>query len=395
MKIKRTTAVPQIYHETSDIKNVSNLPDILKRNREINTRMMSMSEQADYKLQYDQVSEIEYYVPKLFDFITLNNDVLLTIYDTPGLNDSRTRDVYYQYINNNFNKFDVIIFLLDINSAMNTSDENDILKMLITNIKNNKDKYNIDTNLIVLLNKCDDMVFNKKTKKYELDEELQDMFNQANAIIQSTCKEIYSDFKYSILPISCENSYIYRMYKRNPTSKLDEKHLNKFGSNEFGKSRWNRLDENEKLEQIHKLFKKFDYNDRISMSGFLEFKNTMQNMFSSNNQYLYIMNHLKYEIQQNTSVIQDDIMNYLDKLDDIQKKLYHIVQNFNKAKSELAFFYKAIDGYFMLYRCHINQNVLPQLGLEEKYLDKYVSILNNFQKYNYHSQTYKPKILYL
>jgi hypothetical protein len=42
--------------------------------------MMSMYEQADYKLQYDQVSEIEYYVSKLFDFITLNNNVLLSIY---------------------------------------------------------------------------------------------------------------------------------------------------------------------------------------------------------------------------------------------------------------------------------------------------------------------------
>jgi septin family protein len=43
MKIKRTTAVPQIYHEVTDIKEV-NVKEILKRNRDINTAIMKKTE---------------------------------------------------------------------------------------------------------------------------------------------------------------------------------------------------------------------------------------------------------------------------------------------------------------------------------------------------------------
>ncbi len=166
MKIKRTTAVPQIYHEVGDINQVSDLKSILQKNRATNTDIMKKTENPSYKLKLEDVKEIEYCVPKLFDFLDLRKDVVLTIYDTPGLNDSRTKDVYYQYINNVFNKLNVIIFVLDINSAMNTSDENDILRMIITNIKSNKVKYNVDTKLVVLLNKCDDMSLNNHTNKY-------------------------------------------------------------------------------------------------------------------------------------------------------------------------------------------------------------------------------------
>ena len=156
MKIKRTTAVPQVYHEVTDLEqvNASDVKSILYKNREINTDIMKKTENPHYKLRQEDIREIEYYVPKLFDFLDLRKDVVLTIYDTPGLNDSRTKNIYYEYINNVFNKLNIIIFVLDINSAMNTSDENDILRMIITNIKTNKMKYNTDTKLVVLLNKC-------------------------------------------------------------------------------------------------------------------------------------------------------------------------------------------------------------------------------------------------
>ena len=38
----------------------------------------------------------------------------LTVYDIPGLNDAKTKDIYFQYIRNKFNIFDVIILMVDI-----------------------------------------------------------------------------------------------------------------------------------------------------------------------------------------------------------------------------------------------------------------------------------------
>jgi len=348
MKIKRTTAIPQVYHEVNDIKDVSDLSTIILTNRQINTNIMNQTEDPNYKLNINDIGEIHYYVPKLYDVVNLKDDVLLTIYDTPGLNDSRTKDVYCQYINDNFNKYDVVIFVLDINSAMNTSDEHDILKMLVNNIKNNKKKHNIDTNLIVLLNKCDDVIFNEQTNTYELDTELSEMYIQANTIIRNTVDELYPVLQYDILKMSCEDSYIYRMYKKYPSIKLDEHHLNKFGANEYGKARWTNLSEDKKQSQIEKIFNKFDYTDRIKMSGFQTFKDLLSNVFSNDNQYKFLLNHVKFNVKLllDYSNCASDISNELKKYLDY---LCVLINKFDKPTAEYRFMFDYIDKYMTDY----------------------------------------------
>jgi len=352
MKIKRTTAIPQIYHEVEDLNKITDVKTILLQNRTTNNDIMKKTENPNYKLKLEDVKEIEYYVPKLFDFLNFKKDILLTIYDTPGLNDSRTKDVYYQYIDNVFGKLNVIIFVLDINSAMNTSDENDILRMIITNIKNNKLKYNIDTKLVVLLNKCDDMSLNKHTNKYCLDEELLEMYEQANTIINATIKELYNGFKYDILPISCEDSYVYRMYKRNPNAKLDEKHLNKFGANEYGKSKWNVMSQEDKQSRVAELFKDFNYDDRITMTGFKQFKMVMHNILNDENQYKYLLDYIKHDLQIQTNIknyLQIDISNELHLFQKYHTYLNNLIEKFEKPLSEFKFLYDAIDNFIMNY----------------------------------------------
>lgn len=353
MKIKRTTAVPQVYHEVLDLKEV-NVKEILERNRKINTDIMTKTENPVYKLKLEDVKEIEYYVPRLHDFMKLKKDVKLSIYDTPGLNDSRTKDVYYQYINNVFKKLNVIIFVLDIYSSMNTSDEVDILKMIITNIKNNKLKYNMTTKLVVLLNKADDMSLDPRTNKYCLDTELQEMFNQANGIISSTVKEIYRDLDYDILPISCEDAYVYRMYKRNQNVKLDEKHLNKFGANEYGKSKWNKMSYEEKQSKVPELFKSIDdesgYKDRMKMTGYDQFRIVMQKVFSVTSQYEYLLDHIKLDIQALTANFNKvDITNELELFQKHHKYLDELVKSFDKPLGEFQFLYAIFDEFIINY----------------------------------------------
>jgi len=387
MKIKRTTAVPQVYHEVEDLSQVSDLKSILYKNRATNTDIMKKTENPSYKLKLEDVKEIEYYVPKLFDFLELRKDIVLTIYDTPGLNDSRTKDVYYQYIINVFSKLNVIIFVLDINSAMNTSDENDILRMIITNIKTNKLRYNVDTKLVVLLNKCDDMSLNKHTNKYCLDEELLEMYDQAKTIIDATVKELYNGFKYDILPISCEDSYVYRMYKRNPNAKLDEKHLNKFGANEYGKSKWNVMSQEDKQSRVAELFKDFDYDDRIEMTGFKQFKLVMREILKEENQYKFLLGHIRLDLQ---SIINNyskvDITDELNRFQKYHTYLSLLVDKFERQSDEFKFLYEAFDDFMLNYGLQFTEafwsNVKSNKSIDTYQLiyKMYVTFKNYFVK---------------
>lgn len=398
MKIKRTTAVPQIYHEVEDDKDITDITTILLKNREINASIMKKTESDAYKLKLDDIKENEYNVSKLYKFVKMRQNVLLTIYDTPGLNDSRTKDVYHEYINSVFHKLNIIVLILDIYSAMNTSDENDILRMILRNIKTNKHQYNIETKLIVLLNKCDDMSLNENTQKYSLDTELQEMYDQANNIIAATVREIYSEFTYDILPISCEDAYVYRMYEKNPNAKLDEKHMNKFGANEYGKSKWNALSAQDRQTKVAKLFEDFDYNKRMAMTGFTEFINIMQNILNDNNQYKYLVDKIRIDIQKNINDYDKiDIETELNLFTEYYKYMNILVEKFDKTVAEYEYLYDVFDVYIINW-CNkfnaqfwqLNKNSIDILNIiyklynvyKNKFIDNrlYIANVNEFTK---------------
>ena len=384
MKIKRTTAVPQIYRQSNNVNEKSDFKKILDNNRKINNDIMKKTEDPNYKLKLEDIKEIEYFVPKLFDFLNLRKDVVLSVYDTPGLNDSRTKDVYYEYIRNVFNKLNIVILVLDINSALNTSDENDILKMIIENILKNKNDYNVETKLVVLLNKCDDMSYDKDKQQYCLDEELQEMYNQAKNIIDTTAKELSCNFKYEILPISCEDSYVYRMYQRDPNATLDLKHLNKFGANEYGKSKWNVMSPNEKQARVSELFKDFNYEDRIAMTGFKRFKSVMQEILNDKYQYKFLLDHIKLDLQ---SIINNynkiDITNELNLFEKYHSYLKNLIDKFEKSLFEFKFLYDAFDGFIMNYSRQFTEAFWTNLK-STKSIDTYILIHNMYMFFNKH-----------
>jgi GTPase Era involved in 16S rRNA processing len=379
MHIKRTTTLPQVYYETKDINLMGDLTTIRESNRDINTKMME--ESIDKPLTLSDIKEVKYYVPRVFDLIdSLKDDVYLTVYDMPGLNDGITKNVYHDYTIKTFHNFDIIIFILDIHSGLNTSDETDILKLILKNMKLNADKYQIFNKLIILLNKCDAMECDESGINCEpLDDELIEMKNQVYGIVQSLKVELYPDANIDILCISCEDAYIYRMYKRNPKCELDPKYLNKFGANEFGKSRWNRLPDKKKKSEIVKLFKKYDYTENIKLAGFLAFKKSLDKSLQPDNQYKYLMNHINYEIYNfqitdithiiQTNISFKNILNKITTLNEIFGKTSgydklagvfdtyaesQLIQNFDIYKTELnadelyTFQKKCLAGYIAL-----------------------------------------------
>lgn len=306
MAIKRTTTMPQVYVETQP-KNSTNKNKgltkeestrIREHNRNINKKYMDSTADGTTKLTVDDVSEIYYAVPKIVDlFNNFPNETCVAIYDLPGLNDSMTKDVYHSYVKKNFHKFDVVIFLVDINSSLNTSDETSILRLVLEGIKNNRTTYGIETSLMVLVNKCDDL---KKSGKQMIpvDEELQDMYKQVETIVNTVIKEIDPQIKFTSTCISCEDSYIYRSYNRDDNVQLDAKYTNKMGSNEVGIKPWAKLSEDQKKKKIKEIFASLDYSDRIEQCGFKQFNTILQTMLDKTKQYTFLMNHIKYALQQ-------------------------------------------------------------------------------------------------
>ena len=108
---------------------MSKLDDIREHNRVKNEEIMKKTEGGD-TLVYEDVKEVSYYVPKLYDILKNKriDKVFFTVYDLPGMNDSQTKNVYFKYCEENFHEFNIVLFVVDVTSALNTSDEMDILK---------------------------------------------------------------------------------------------------------------------------------------------------------------------------------------------------------------------------------------------------------------------------
>ena len=347
-KLKRTTMTPQVYYENS-IKNNKSIDKktIREINKEINTKLIQKSENNDL-ITKDDIQEVKHIVNKIHKFTELKKDIFLTIYDIPGLNDGRTKEVFMEYIENNFNKFDIIIFVVDINSALNTTDEVEILEKILNNCKKNKDNYNIENKLIVLASKCDEMYL--ENDKLVLEEEMQELYDQIKTMVDQKIEQIIPDLEYSIIPISCEDSYIYRMYSKNSNCKLDMKYLNKFGQNEYGKKKWNRLKEEQKEKLVKKLISEVDIKESLNLTGFNNFRNNLNIYLNPKNQKLFINNHIIQDIQNikgNTKInIEDDIQlfyKYYKKYNSLEEK---IKEGINTIEIFEKYFTKYLENWF-------------------------------------------------
>lgn len=238
MKIKRTTMCPQVYHETEKIDELIDPAVIRSRNKEINDKLYSKKD-----ITLSDIKELIHFVPKIENFVKLNKGVYFSVYDVPGLNDANTKDVYFQYVKNSFHKFDIIVYVIDVKLGLNTSDEIDILNMIISQINFNQ-KRGLMQKLIVIVNKCDD--FNE-------DEEIREMYKQVETTIAN--KTEGENIEYQIFPLSCEDAYMYRMINNNPDVKLDDKYYHKIGINEYGKKKWNLMGK-DKIDNLRKEIKK-------------------------------------------------------------------------------------------------------------------------------------------
>jgi 50S ribosome-binding GTPase len=208
--------------------------------------------------------EIVQQAPSLYDFVPLPNDMQYCIHDINNLD----------YLKNNSYKFDIIIYVVDINSTTDTF--NDSLKLIIACINSNRTTYDIYNYLYILLNRCDDMLI--EDNKFQLLDRHKTMLGHC---VKTITTYIGADSKidYALILTSIEDWYILRTIQSGTTQVLSTKNKNRLNSTFGGKP----ADSNEKILEL------------LRCAGFLKFKNNFASVIDEHGCSFY-QNHIKYQL---------------------------------------------------------------------------------------------------
>ena len=365
-KLKKTTMTPQIYNECerSDKHNCEFFKQINEANDKKNAALTEKAAQGE-KLTKDDIEPIEYAVPKIHGFSKLTQKTYLSVYDIPGLNDSETQTLFFDYIADNFYKFDIIVLIVDIHSAFNTIDEIQILEKIINKCKDNFTEFGINNKLIVLANKCDDMEY--KNKQFELSEDHTELFEQAENIVERKVGELFPKLDYEIIPISIEDSYIYRMFAKNKSccDTIDIKYINKFGYNEYSKSKWKKLTDDNKRKNIKKFLETNNIDEQLVQTGWNLFKDTLNSYLTPANQKIFINNHLEYCLRKITGYDKLDINEDVQKLYLIQSRYKELSAKIPSGIDTKKIFNDFLSNYFTNYYTKVISNYIHSQSCEK------------------------------
>ncbi len=288
MKRRKTTMLPQIYHATNDIGKVDSIETIYAKNKTSNDRILELRENGQFNIQKD-FKEINHNISFITEFINLpDSNATYSILDMPGLN-CGVDNIYNNYIINNSDKIDIYLLVFDINSGMNTTDEINIINLVVSQIKKNANGY-----IHFLINKCDSIKFLPDNKINLGEDELHELYNRSIGIIHKQCSEIAG--KYTITPICSSKLYIYRGVKNN-IDNIDEYLLDNIIIEQCGKPELKKLnDVGMKRRFISGLFQQEDmYNDWMTSTGYNLFIKQLNN-YITNNYTSIIYYHINKEI---------------------------------------------------------------------------------------------------
>jgi predicted GTPase len=379
-KIKRTTMVPTVYIENdNNAKNLTS-PELIfttisDKNKEIITKT-----ETGKKLNKDEYNELAFNVGKLD--INILHGSYVNVYDIPGLNDARTKDVYYSYLDETFTKFNLVVLLVDIHSGLNTSDEIDIVNFITTHTKYELEKNNKQIYTLVVVNKADDMQLDDEGEEetLKLTGELSEMFEQVEKTITSEFDR-YNIQKHliGIIPLCAIDSYLYRMVKKHGKKfKLSPEQILKIGINETGK-KFSTLKPATQEKKVCEILADENFiNTMIKLSGFSRLESILHKFLNENNVGKKIrIDNLLFEMGKYTDIrdivlnnklnfaeIEKNIKKYKNILDTIQKIDYDayfievktILTKFSSALKELICVVKSnkkielVEYYDKIYR---------------------------------------------
>lgn len=278
-KIKRTTMVPTVYIENPNDANLTPAEMIYQQIAKKNADIISKTEKGS-PTDITDYTELAFNVGKLD--INIIDDAFVNVYDIPGLNDARTKSIYYNYLESNFHKFNLMVFFVDIHSGLNTSDEFDILNFIAENTKHQREHNNRQINTLVIVNKADDMQLDETDGSVNLTGELKEMFEQ----VKQTTTERFRDNNISeslvgIIPLCAIDAYLYRMVKKHRDDfKLSPEQILKIGINDSGKkfSTWTQQKQEQHVKEI--LNDSGFIDTMIKLSGFSRFESIIKDFLT-------------------------------------------------------------------------------------------------------------------
>ena len=400
-KIKRTTMVPTVYIENDSFWNpFDQTEEIYKTIAEKNQEIITLTENG-HKLKKEEYSELVFNVGKLD--INILPDSFVNVYDIPGLNDARTKDVYYEYLDENFHKFNLVIFLVDIHSGLNTSDEMEIVNFITNRTKDQLENNNRKIYTLVVVNKADDMQLNEDenindTDKLELTGELSEMYEQVEKTLTDEFKrKNVEEHLIGIIPMCAIDAYLYRMVKKHGRSfKLSPEQILKIGVNENGK-KFSTLKPATQEKKVYEILNDQSFIDTmIKLSGFSSLEKVLAKFLSENDKgkqiridnLLYDLRKLSsltsiasnnnewfnmiafeslvknyYKIYESIKQIDINIYNehIINMVEEIEKLLTDKVSNWSGSKEELLRLYDCFVDKIMNYylQSYVNTNEYP------------------------------------
>jgi GTPase SAR1 family protein len=318
-KIKRTTMMPNKFVESTNGNPINSFEEISSTISKTNAQIYTQTEkQNNFKLE-DYGNELTFYIESME--MNMDSQIKICIYDIPGLNDARTKRVYYNYLEKNFHKFNIVLFVIDIQSGLNTSDEMDILKFLSANILKHKNESGKNIGLLGIVNKADDMQLNGN--KLEVLGELGEMFDQSYRTIEQefTNNKIQTNLL-GCIPICGLDSNLYRMIKKyQDISKLSDENILRIGVNEEG-SKFRRLSSIEQRRKVQEKILDQDFvNDMIILSGFSQIEQALQ-MYIKSNGLTMVMENLTWEYSRLPTMTEANMMENIKKRIEVLNNLF-------------------------------------------------------------------------
>jgi GTP-binding protein EngB required for normal cell division len=270
---KRTTMIPTVYVENPS--EVSDTDSIYQQISQKNAELIDKTENG-VKVSKEDYAEMVFNVGKLD--IDIVEDSFVNVYDIPGLNDPRTKSIYYDYLDTNFHKFNIVVFFVDIRSGLNTSDEFDILNFITTNTRFLKDR---PIYTLVVVNKADDMQLNGDDN-VAVTGELKEMFDYVQQTVSVEFqKRGVEDRLIGIIPLCAIDAYLYRMIQKfGADFELTPEQILKIGVNENGKKFSTNKPEKQR-ELVGEILRDETFIETmIRLSGFSQFERILKRFLS-------------------------------------------------------------------------------------------------------------------
>jgi len=304
---RRATMVPVVYVETET--NTCDRDAVYRKISQKNKEIIEKTE-AGKQVPKEEYGEMTFGVGKLD--MNISDEAKIAVYDIPGLNDLLTSQIYYDYLDSSFHKFNIVIFFVDIRSGLNTSDEYAILDFITTMTKHQRDNNGREIYTLVVVNKADDMQLKPGTDEVMVTGELQEMFDHVHRTVSDEFRRKSIEKQLiDIIPLCAYDAYLYGMVKKfGDDFKLTPEQILKIGTNETGK-RFSTFTQEEQSAKVYNILNDMAFVETmIKLSGFGKFEQILKKFLlkNENGKRLRIDNIL-YELKGLPVITRDDYRN--------------------------------------------------------------------------------------